>query len=82
MSPVDISLSMAALVHAHISPVTTFQLSQGRESDYTAHQTAHIKACSTLTSSHDGPANVDMACMHARSHEASLGLRNIREVIS
>ena len=34
MSPVDISLSMAALVHAHTSPVTTFQLGQGWESDY------------------------------------------------
>ena len=77
MSPVDISLSMVALWYAHTSPVTTFQLSQGWESDYTAHQTARIKACSTLTSSHDGPANVDMACMHACSHEASLALRNI-----
>ena len=66
MSPVDISLSMAALVHTHTSSVTTFQLGQGWESDYTAHQTAHIKACSTLTSSHDGPANVDMACIHMK----------------
>ena len=77
MSTLDISLYMSALVRAHTSPVTTFQLGQGWESDYMAHQTACIKACSTLTSSHDGPANVDMACMHARSHEASLALRNI-----
>ena len=34
MSPVDISLSMLALVHVHTSSVTTFQLGQGWESDY------------------------------------------------
>jgi len=64
MSPV----SMAALVP------NTNNISQGWESDYTGHQTARIKTCSTLTSSHDGPANADMACMHVRSHEVSLGL--------
>jgi len=63
MSPIDTSLSMAALVHAHTSPVTTFQLSQGWESD----QTTRIKA---LRSSHDELQMLTLhACMHARSHE-------------